>query len=850
KLILYRNAADYAKAHNIQLGQALTQQQIAQLDKPMLWYVTQQVPDPNCNTVASTACPMVSALVPQLYLPAGYADAITQPAGGMIAGTNVNVNVDGTLRNSGQIVAGDALNVHAGTIDARPNVVNVGTSAYKVEGGWLEVSGTQVQPGGFMSAVNLNITANAINAINEAFIVRNADGTTNREASNALVAQLKANLGLNYTSGTVKDDIHQNFIKEDGPLPSWVGAVVAVVAVAISIVTAGAGAGLMVIMMTGMLSSVASQALTTGKVNLGQAVTAGVVAVVTAGLTQGALSALNLSSVGASTIGNNIATGSWSAAQSNLGSYFAASVVRSAISAGVSTVAYGGSFGQAFANGMVQSAAALGANAIGTLSPGIGEVNASTNSIVGNILGHVALGCAISSVQGTGCAGGAAGGFAGSVVAPLVGSGLYSGASGENRAIDAATVAIAGLAGGAIAQAIGGDAAAGASTGQNAATNNWLEHRAPFKGAYSEQERRDRAAAACKDDPKQCDVANDWDAKSKQRNADLQAACANLSSDTCRGAMAVAKAAGNNIVFAGGKVYAYGPEESVARSLDPSPAAKTLDTMVGSPLAGIFGGIPYFKSNADPAAGYYFAQYGMALEGIGAGVLGLPMGPLAGPGWRATLESPNTLYVGSGSGSAFPTWTNVAGPYSVIGQGGGAATTVQAGPGYAANDVLRLVGPTNGSSNSAATIGQSAANNPFALTSAELAGGGTIINVNPADLRWTQTTAGGNGRADALRQSIAQNGYAGAPIDVVQTTAGIVTVDHTRAAVALEQGITSIPARVHLPSDPLPADMAGRFGSATTWGEAAAYRAANQRPPLPSTGTTTPPKLPAPKIGG
>ncbi|MHA6848865.1 DUF6862 domain-containing protein, partial [Ralstonia syzygii] len=507
----------------------------------------------------------------------------------------------------------------------------------------------------------------------------------NREASNALVAQLKANLGLNYTSGTVKDDIHQNFIKEDGPLPGWVGAVVAV---AISIVTAGAGAGLMAIMMAGMLSSVASQALTTGKVNLGQALEAGAISVVTAGLTQGALSALNLSSVGASTIGNNIATGSWAAAQSNLGSYFAASVVRSAISAGVSTVAYGGSFGQAFANGMVQSAAALGANAIGTLSPGIGEVNASTNSIVGNILGHVALGCAISSMQGTGCAGGAAGGFAGSVVAPLVGSGLYSGASGENRAIDAATVAIAGLAGGAIAQAIGGDATAGASTGQNAATNNWLEHRAPFKGAYSEQERRDRAAAACKDDPKQCDVANDWDAKSGQRDADLQAACANPSSDACRGAIAVAKAAGNNIVFAGGKVYAFGPNEPAARSLEPSPAAKTLDTMVGSPLAGIFGGIPYFKSNADPAAGYYFAQYGMALEGIGAGVLGLPTGPLAGPGWRATLESPNTLYVGSGAGSALPTWTNVAGPYSVIGQGGGAATTVRAGPGYSAADVV------------------------------------------------------------------------------------------------------------------------------------------------------------------
>ncbi|NKG13318.1 hemagglutinin [Ralstonia solanacearum] len=473
KLILYGNAADYAKAHNIQLGQVLTQQQIAQLDKPMLWYVTQQVPDPNCNTVASTACPMVSALVPQLYLPAGYADAVTQPAGGMIAGTNVNVNVDGALRNSGQIVAGDALNVHAGTIDARPNVVNVGTSAYKVEGGWLEVSGTQVQPGGFMSAVNLNITANAINAINEAFIVRNADGTTNREASNALVAQLKANLGLNYTSGTVKDDIHQNFIKEDGPLPGWVGAVVAV---AISIVTAGAGAGLMAIMMAGMLSSVASQALTTGKVNLGQAVTAGVVAVVTAGLTQGALSALNLSSVGASTIGNNIATGSWSAAQSNLGSYFAASVVRSAISAGVSTVAYGGSFGQAFANGMVQSAAALGASAIGSEIPGIGASNASVSSIALNVAAHAALGCVASAAVGTGCGGGAIGGASSAIVAPLVLSVIDPTHAELSTGQQGALAAIAGAAGGGLAAALGQNALAGVTAGQNEALNNSGPH--------------------------------------------------------------------------------------------------------------------------------------------------------------------------------------------------------------------------------------------------------------------------------------------------------------------------------------------------------------------------------------
>ena len=52
-----------------------------------------------------------------------------------------------------------------------------------------------------------------------------------------------------------------------------------------------------------------------------------------------------------------------------------------------------------------------------------------------------------------------------------------------------------------------------------------------------------------------------------------------------------------------------------------------------------------------------------------------------------------------------------------------------------------------------------------------------------------------------MRTSMAENGYSGPPIDVVKTPSGIATVDHTRAAVALEQGITSIPATLHLPTD-------------------------------------------------
>ncbi|MDC6178257.1 glycohydrolase toxin TNT-related protein [Ralstonia solanacearum] len=527
KLILYGNAADYAKAHNIQLGQALTQQQIAQLDKPMLWYVTQQVPDPNCNTVASTACAMVSALVPQLYLPAGYADAITQPAGGVIAGTNVNVNVDGTLRNSGQITAADTLNVHAGRIDAAPNVVNVGTSAYKVEGGWLEVSGTQVQPGGFMSALHLNVTANSINAINEAFIVRNPDGTTNQAASDALVAQLKANLGLNYTSGTVKDDIHQNFIKEEGPLPSWVGAAVAV---AISIVTAGAGAGLMAIMMAGMLSSAASQVLTTGKVNMGQVIKAGVVAVVTAGLTQGALSALNVSSVGASTIGNNIATGNWAAAQSSLGSYLEGAVVHSAISAGVNTVAYGGSFGQAFANGMVQSAAALGANAIGTEIPGIGMANASASSIALNVASHALLGCVAQSMSGGTCEGGAIGGATSAVVAPIIGNalGITTNADRKDPINRALVTGAAMLAGAGVAAALGQDAQAAAGAAQNEATNNYLSSK-------SDRQNYEKAKRECTNGVwSSCATSNIYAETDRKNNDALTAGLSNCQGTNCQ----------------------------------------------------------------------------------------------------------------------------------------------------------------------------------------------------------------------------------------------------------------------------------------------------------------------------
>ncbi|MEX6584891.1 DUF6862 domain-containing protein, partial [Ralstonia solanacearum] len=585
------------------------------------------------------------------------------------------------------------------------------TAAWQpIEDGWARTTGQQGQANsGFVFAANAADIAGQIRNINGVVAQLNADGSMSAAEAARVAAAVQA--GMQAVTSTHTD----TYVRSE----SWFGQLFAgVVMVAIGIMTGGAAmaayAGVGATLTVGQaMAQAAVSSMTTNAMqqassgmgfSFGALVKAGATSALTAGITQGitlnadgtlgtvdslnsvasdrSLAALS----GAKNVGNGLTQAA--ASSGTLGEQLAALTLSIGIKAGVTTAINGGSFGRALANAAASDIGAVAANVLGTLSPGIGEVNASPNSVVGNILGHVAVGCAISSMQGTGCAGGAAGGLAGSVVAPLVGMGLYAGTSGTNSAIDAATVAIAAMAGGAIAHAIGGDTTAGASTAQNSAMNNWLDHRRPNPMVYSEQERRDNAAAACAKDPQQCDVANGWDAKSKQRDADLQAACANLSSDTCRSAMAAAKAAGNYIVFAGGKVYAYGPETPVARSLDQNPAAKTLDTMVGSPLAGIFGGIPYYKSNADPAAGYYFAQYGMALEGIGAGVLGLPTGPLAGPGWRAALESPNTFYVGSEAGSALPTWTNVAGPYSAVGQGGGAATTVRAGPGYAAGDVL------------------------------------------------------------------------------------------------------------------------------------------------------------------
>ena len=133
---------------------------------------------------------------------------------------------------------------------------------------------------------------------------------------------------------------------------------------------------------------------------------------------------------------------------------------------------------------------------------------------------------------------------------------------------------------------------------------------------------------------------------------------------------------------------------------------------------------------------------------------------------------------------------------------------------------------------------------PSPLTWSDPYGLAPIEKLNPDDVRFSQRTAGGNGRAEVLRDSMGKKGWKGEPVDAVRTPDGVTTLDNTRVAVARELDMKEVPVRVHAPNEPLPKSMIGRFGPAKTWGEALANRTSRQIPPLPPTGTLDAPKMP------
>ena len=505
KLILYQNAVDYAKAHNIQLGQALTPDQLAALDKPMLWYVTQQVPDPNCM---SGACPMVSALVPQVYLPPGYSGI--EPGGSIVASKSLELIANNPIQNTGTLGS-------YGTLTTNTTIVNEQRSAemtaawQPIEDGWARTTGQQGQPNsGFMFAANAADIAGQVQSINGVLAQLNADGSMSAEESARVAAAVRA--GQQAVTSTHTD----TYVRAPDIMGEiFSGIVIAMIAVmtggAAMAAYAGAGAVLTTseVMAQAAISSMTANSLqqaSSGEgFNFGKVFTAGAVGAITAGIANGiavnADGTLGIADqanqgntlarlAGAQSVPGTTMTQAAASTTTSVLQRVEAVLVMSAANAGVNTIAYGGSFGRAFAESLTSNVAAIGAYEIGGGLPGIGATGATPGSIVANVAMHGLLGCAAQSIINGSCAGGAAGAMTSAILAPLVRDSLYGAGdtqtafpNGDGTFTDAyrnpvfnmVTVALSQMAGGAVADALGASATAGAAAAQNEALNNATE---------------------------------------------------------------------------------------------------------------------------------------------------------------------------------------------------------------------------------------------------------------------------------------------------------------------------------------------------------------------------------------
>ncbi|QCP52387.1 filamentous hemagglutinin N-terminal domain-containing protein [Trinickia violacea] len=465
KAILYQNAINYAKQNDFQLGDALSQTQINALTQPMLWYVQQTVPDPSCTATGTATCPTITALMPQVYLPQNWS---AMSAGGNIEGTNVTLNFNqggqGSILNTGSITASNTLTVNTQSLTNEANQVNVGNIwQYVKDTGYQDTTGTEVQPGGFMSAANMNLNVETLQQIGGALQELNADGTVNQAGTQQMLAALQQQLGANFTQTSVSDNLHTSFTAEGGfGVGQLASMVVAVALSAMGMPVLGA-----------MLAATMNELASGQGLNLGSIIEAGVVAYATEGLDSG----LGLNDLQLSNVGSDIAAGTASASEIAQG---AVEVVgQSAVSAAVNTVAYGGSFGQALESGLASNLAAAGAGAIGELnSEGFFTNTFGDFSKIAYAASHAALGCAASAAEGTGCASGAIGGAVSSAFTSLIpdptdsNGNPTSWSSGQVAALTAASMVLGGTAAGLLGQ----NAEAGATAAENETLNNRVLH--------------------------------------------------------------------------------------------------------------------------------------------------------------------------------------------------------------------------------------------------------------------------------------------------------------------------------------------------------------------------------------
>jgi filamentous hemagglutinin len=247
KAVLYSNAINYAAQNNIQLGQALSQQQINELNAPMLWYVEQTVPDPSCKATGTSQCGTINALMPQVYLPQATQGTL---AGGVIQGNQVTLTAtgtgdadhpNGTVTNTGYISA-QQLIINAQQLNNEARNADIGVQTIRTDKqGYTKLTGDAVQPGGFLSAASYQFNVDRVNSISGQFQQLNADGTVNQAGSQALLDSLQRQLDGGFTQSTAQDHIQQEWVQTK-KADSTATIIIIVAAVALAIVTAGAAA--------------------------------------------------------------------------------------------------------------------------------------------------------------------------------------------------------------------------------------------------------------------------------------------------------------------------------------------------------------------------------------------------------------------------------------------------------------------------------------------------------------------------------------------------------------------------------------------------------------------------------
>jgi len=450
-------AGRFALAEGIKLGVALTEAQQAKLTEPILWYVEESITGPDGK--------VYTALVPRVYLPQSTRESLVNVAGGMVRGGEVVIDAGkGTVTNSGYILAEGDLTITAGKLINQKRSAYWGRYTEDMEGGYLEVWGDKVQPGGFIGAANLKLNVDRITSIAGEFESGGKD----------ISADLAKQMGSKFTYQSTKDNTFTKFHADSSAKYKQLAALAVSVAISFwvgpqvnALVGSGGLANTMVASsLTAMASNAGSQLILTGSIDAGSLIKSGLMAGLSAGLTNGKFfdgKSLNeLAGIqDVAGTGGRIAKFDFSNLPDNLIGIGG----RALVSAGIAQLVYGqdaGSFGSALLNSTVNDLAAIGANIVGQSSEPLS---------IDNLISHTVLGAVSAKLKGQDSVAGAIGGATAAILNPLIDP-VTSSTDNDTRTLQhvTSTTIVAGL----ISASLGRDVQTAGDAAQNETLNNFL----------------------------------------------------------------------------------------------------------------------------------------------------------------------------------------------------------------------------------------------------------------------------------------------------------------------------------------------------------------------------------------